>query len=110
MRNILFRTLAWSCLFIPTACHVEDLDKVKPVTISPHLALSLGFSEYTVLELLEDLDNESLVVNDQDQTIALYFEDSTDFSSNNELIAIGSVANQEEFAPAVNLPAAPFGY
>lgn len=110
MRENIVRTIVLSCLLMSTSCHVDDLDKVKPATISPHLAVNLGFSEYTVLELLEDLDNESLVVDDQDQTIALYFEDSTSFSSSGDLIAISSVANQEEFAPAINLPAAPFGY
>lgn len=109
MRKRIFRTVVLSCLSMLSSCNVNDLDKVKPATISPNLALNLGFSEYTVRELLEDLDGAS-IEDGPDNTLALFFEDSTIFNDNDELIAISSVSNQEEFAPGENVPATPIGY
>lgn len=98
-----------SCLSAMISCHVSDLDKVRPATISPNLALNLGFSEYNVKELLEDLDAES-VVEGENNTLALYFVDSTIFNDNDEIISLSSVSNVEEFAPEENVPSSPLGY
>ncbi|MEO9964337.1 MAG: hypothetical protein ABJF11_01030 [Reichenbachiella sp.] len=109
MRKRIIRATTWSCLLAMASCHVTDLDKIKPATISPNLALNLGFTEYTVRELLEDLDSESLV-DGPENTLALHFEDSTVFNDTEELISISSVENQEEFAPAENVPSSAVGY
>lgn len=98
-----------SCLSAMLSCHVNDLDKVRPATISPNLALNLGYSEYNVKELLEDLDAES-VVEGENNTLALHFVDSTVFNDNDEIVTLSSVSNVEEFAPAENVPSSPIGY
>lgn len=109
MRNNFLKTIILSC--VVTSCHVDDLGKIKPGTISPHIALNLGYSEYTVQELLEDLDDESAeVTTNEDQTMAIYFSEHTVYDDSDELIAISSVENQEEFAPSVNVPSTAPGY
>ena len=98
-------------LLFVSSCHVDDLGKVKPGTISPNLAINLGFSEYTVEELLNDLSDESLeVVTDSDLTMAMYFNESSIFNDNDEIILVNSVNNVSEFAPAVDVASSPIGY
>ncbi|WP_422358699.1 hypothetical protein [Reichenbachiella sp.] len=110
MRKIFLGATLLSYLLL-ASCHVDDLGKVKPGTISPHLALNLGYSEYTVQELLEDIEDESVqITTNADQTMALYFSENTVYDDNDELVAVTSVTNQEEFAPAENVPATPIGY
>ncbi|MEP3387773.1 MAG: hypothetical protein ABJO02_06280 [Reichenbachiella sp.] len=110
MRKNLIWVLTLPCL-LATSCNIEDLGKIKPGTVSPHIAINLGYSEYTVQELLEDLEDESVeITTNADQTIALYFSESTVYDGNDDLIAINSVSNEEEFAPAENVPATPIGY
>lgn len=110
MRKNLLRVAILFCL-VATSCHVEDLGKVKSGTISPHLAINLGYSEYTVQELLEDLEDESVSIStNADQTMALYFSERTIYEGSDDLIAINSVSNVEEFAPAENVPSTPIGY
>lgn len=110
MRKNVFKASVVSCVLLMSSCHIDELGKEKLGTYSPNVALNLGYSEYTVLELLEDLDQESLSVNDSDQTISILFRDSTLFSDNESLVAIGSISNQEEFAPAENVPSSPINY
>ena len=110
MRENVIRTMTLSYLIIMTSCHIEDLGKEKFGTLSPHVALNLGYSEYTVLELLEDLDTESLEVNDADQTIKILLKSNATFGDNESLIAIGTVSKLVEFAPAVDIPSAPIGF
>lgn len=110
MRKKVFKTFAMSCLLLMTSCHVDELGKEKLGTYSPNLALNLGYSEYSVQELLEDLDRESLNINSSDQTLSILFRDSTLFSDNESLISVSSVSNQEEFAPGENVPSSPIDY
>ncbi len=94
-----------------TSCNVEDLGKIKSGTISPNLALNLGYSEYTVQELLEDLEDESVEISTGlDQSMTLYFTENTLYDDNEKFIDINSVSNQEEFSPNRNVPSAPIGY
>ncbi|SMD39114.1 hypothetical protein SAMN04488029_4050 [Reichenbachiella faecimaris] len=110
MRKNFARTSVLSCLLLASSCHIDELGKEKLGTYSPHIVLNLGAAEYTVLELLEDLDQESLEVNDEDQTMSILFRDSTLFSDNESLIAISSVSNVEEFAPGEDVPSTPVDY
>ncbi|MEP2025355.1 MAG: hypothetical protein ABJH98_08690 [Reichenbachiella sp.] len=100
--------LSYMCLL--SSCQIDELGKEKLGTHSTHLVLNLGNAEYTVLELLEDLDQESLDVDDSDQSMSILFRDSTIYDDTESLIAISSVSNVEEFAPAEDVPSTPIDY
>ncbi|UXX78946.1 hypothetical protein N7E81_16450 [Reichenbachiella carrageenanivorans] len=111
MRTYLFKAAVLFCLSFTASCHYEDLDKIKAPTISPHIALNLGYSEYTMGELINDLDDESLeLVTGEDQLLYMYFKDSTYYNQHDDLIEIGTVSNTELFEPNIAFPVTPAAY
>lgn len=91
-------------LFIAIACNINDLDfdNVELQDITPTIAAPLGTFEYTMQELLEELDDENITIGtDEDQVILLTFEDSASFEVTDEFVSIDDVNGEGTVSPGI---------
>lgn len=91
-------------LVIVIACNINELefDNVELQDISPTIAAPLGTFEYTMQELLEELDDENITIGtDDDQVILLTFEDSASFEVSDEFVRIDDVDGSGSVAPGI---------
>lgn len=97
-------------LFVVSACQIADVDlsTLRPIELDQNIAIPLGNASYTVGELIKDLEDESLSVTEgDDMTLTISFSESTVFDDTKDIIDIGSINNQSDFAPNLNLPISP---
>lgn len=94
------------------ACNVNELDfnDIELQNLKPVIAAPLGTFEYTMEELIEELDDDLIEIGtNEDQVIILSFRDSASFSLTEEFISIddvdgeGSVFPEETVAP-ISIP------
>ncbi|MBC6399577.1 MAG: hypothetical protein GDA51_08700 [Ekhidna sp.] len=85
------------------ACDFDsiELDKVQGPTLSPSLVLNLGSVKYTVGELVDDLEDESLeVVTEDDLFIIFVQRDTSIYDDTEEFIALeDEITNEESYPP-----------
>lgn len=94
-------------------CHIADveLDKIAETKLSGRYSANLGSARYTVAELIEDIDDETIdVVTGEDMSINFVFTENSEFSNEGELIEIESVSNQAVFEPNINTPTVPLAF
>ncbi|MEL7145726.1 MAG: hypothetical protein AAFO69_05125, partial [Bacteroidota bacterium] len=91
-------------LVFTIACNINELDfdNVELQDISPTVAVPLGTFQYTMEELLEELDDENISIGtDDDQVIQLTFRDSASFVVADEFVDIDDVDGSGTVSPGV---------
>lgn len=87
-----------------------ELDKVEGPTINTSIALNLGSVEYTVGDLVDDLEDESLeVVTGEDFFLSFVQRDTSLYDDISEFITLeDEIGNSDTYSPfAVDIPAQP---
>lgn len=96
-----------------SGCHLGDLefDKVKNPEISTSIAFNVGSVKYNALELMEDIEDESLEIKEgEDMSISFFYRDTTQFSNVDDLITIGTISNVESLTVGRDIPASPIEF
>lgn len=77
-----------------------ELDKVKNPTIDNIFALNIGNIKYTAIELVEDLEDETLeVVEGSDMSLSFIYRDTSFFDDTESFIKIDDITNTESYRP-----------
>lgn len=77
-----------------------EFDKVQNPTIDNTFAFNIGSITYTVSELVDDLEDETLeVVEGSDFSMAFIYRDTSVFSDISSFVAIGEITNTESYSP-----------
>ncbi|MEO9871404.1 hypothetical protein [Ekhidna sp.] len=87
---------------IINGCDFSDieLDKVQGPTIDNTFAVNIGNIKYTVDELVESLEDETLeVVEGDDLFLSFVYRDTSLFDDIDEFVKISDVFNEDSFAP-----------
>ncbi|MEO9484192.1 MAG: hypothetical protein ABJG47_12125 [Ekhidna sp.] len=84
-----------------------ELDKVKGPSIDNAFAINLGNIKYTVGELIDDLEDESLEVTEgSDFSMSFIFRDTSFFDDVDSFVEVGEITNTDSFSPFdVDIPA-----
>lgn len=111
MRIVMQRFAMIASLLFMTRCGIEELEleKVKGPTITSDFALKMGSITYTVGELVDDIQDESVeIVEGEDFSLSFIYNESLTFSNSNDFITIGDISNSESFSPFTSdIPATP---
>lgn len=102
MRNIKrILALVIATWFI-TGCNFNsiELDKVQGPTIDNTFALNIGSIKYTVGELVEDLEDETLEIDEgMDFSLSLVYRDTSIFRDIDSFIKLGNITNSDTYSP-----------
>ncbi|UXP30920.1 hypothetical protein N6H18_11215 [Reichenbachiella agarivorans] len=92
------------------SCHVNDLnfDKIKPIELSPQIAVKIGSKSYTIKEILEDLEDQKLEIHeDGDLLVTMVYREQSVFNKSGEIINVNTISNHAVFSLPTDVPALP---
>ncbi len=102
------------CLaFLFNSCNIDELefDKIKLPTANPALTIKLGSANYTIKELVDDIEDEQLEINEgTDLLLTFIYRDTTTFDISSDFISIQDVNNSTSIAGGNNIPASPAAF
>ncbi|MEP1032027.1 hypothetical protein [Ekhidna sp.] len=100
---------ALCALGITVSCEFSsiELDKIQGPTLNNSFAFNIGNIKYTVGELVNDLEDETLeVVEGGDLSLSLVYRDTSKFDDISSFISIGNIANTDSYSPfGADIPA-----
>ena len=110
MRNLRFA----ACIYVglcTTGCDFGslELDKVKGPTVDNVFAVNIGNIKYTVNELVEDIEDETLeIVEGSDFSMSFVYRDTSIFDDIDSFIKLSDVVNTDTYSPFdSDIPASP---
>lgn len=95
------------------SCNIDDLefDKIKSPTYNPSLSIKLGSANYTIKELVDDIEDEKLEVNEgTDFFLTFIYRDTTTFNTESDFIEISTIQNTTTVAGGNNIPPSPVDF
>ena len=93
---------ALTLLSVVLACDYNslELDKVQGPTIENTFAFNLGSITYTVGELVEDIEDESLEIKEgEDFFLSFVYRDTTIFDNIDEFVVVEDISNLDQYSP-----------
>ena len=90
-------------------CNIGDIDgDLELPNHQGKVGLIVGSTTYTIRELLEELEDSSLtIVEDNSMLLKVIYTDSTGFDDIDEIIVVDDVTNGDVLSPGLDIPASP---